>query len=61
MATGPVLSNFKEFTEGLDPDTKGLTISNSDELRTVHNSFARQGEGMLWGVATSLGHLNLVQ
>ena len=40
---GPILSNFKDFAQDLDPETKGLTISNSEELRTAHNSFARQG------------------
>ena len=39
---GNVLSNFRDFTKEFDPATKGLALSNSDEIRTVHNSFARQ-------------------
>lgn len=41
--TGSILTNFKEFAEYMDPETKGLSISNCEELRQIHNSFARQG------------------
>ncbi|KAM0751694.1 hypothetical protein T439DRAFT_300694 [Meredithblackwellia eburnea MCA 4105] len=38
---GEELENLKAFSDGLDPETKGWTISNSERIRAVHNSFAR--------------------
>ncbi|GAA5908154.1 hypothetical protein JCM5296_000519 [Sporobolomyces johnsonii] len=38
---GEELSNLQAFSEGLDPETRGWTISNSEKIREVHNSFAR--------------------
>lgn len=29
------------FSEGLDSETRGWTISNSEKIREVHNSFAK--------------------
>lgn len=39
---GEVLNNFATFTQGLDGEMKGLTLSNAEEIRKVHNSFSRQ-------------------
>jgi ubiquitin carboxyl-terminal hydrolase L5 len=42
LELGPVLSDFKEFTKSFDPAMKGLALSNSETIRSVHNSFSRQ-------------------
>lgn len=39
---GPTLTEFKEFCDSFDPAMKGFALSNSEAIRTVHNSFARQ-------------------
>lgn len=39
---GPHLNEFKEFTANLDPQMKGLAVSNSEPIRKAHNSFQRQ-------------------
>lgn len=39
---GETLTNFKEFASSFDPATKGFSLSNSDKIREVHNSFSRQ-------------------
>ncbi|CAD7082817.1 unnamed protein product [Hermetia illucens] len=39
---GNTLSEFKEFCQTFDAYTKGLSLSNASQIRTVHNSFARQ-------------------
>lgn len=37
---GETLTNFLEFTSSFqDPDLRGETISNSEQIRNVHNSF----------------------
>lgn len=38
---GEELNNLGNFSEGLDSESKGWTISNSEKIRSVHNSFAR--------------------
>lgn len=37
---GSDLSNFKSFVEGFDGEMIGETITNSDTIRQVHNSFS---------------------
>lgn len=39
---GAILSEFKEFSASFDPTMKGLSISNSDVIKDVHNGFSRQ-------------------
>lgn len=42
LKLGENLSTFKEFSKQFDPALKGLSLSNSDVIKQVHNSFARQ-------------------
>lgn len=42
LKLGTTLSELKDFCQSFDPQMKGLTISNSSVIRSVHNSFARQ-------------------
>jgi len=39
---GDTLRSFGEFTSSFDPAMKGLSLGSSQEIREVHNSFARQ-------------------
>ncbi|XP_072294617.1 ubiquitin carboxyl-terminal hydrolase isozyme L5 [Eucyclogobius newberryi] len=39
---GDTLSEFREFSQSFDAAMKGLALSNSEVIRQVHNSFARQ-------------------
>ncbi|XP_053685439.1 ubiquitin carboxyl-terminal hydrolase isozyme L5 [Sabethes cyaneus] len=39
---GSTLSDFKEFCISFDAYNRGLALSNAAQIRTVHNSFARQ-------------------
>lgn len=36
---GDELGQFKEFTRGLDDESRGYAIGNSDTMRSAHNSF----------------------
>jgi ubiquitin carboxyl-terminal hydrolase L5 len=38
---GKELKEFKEFTQEFPPEFRGDTLTNSDMIREVHNSFAR--------------------
>lgn len=42
LKLGTTLTEFKEFVQSFDSNMKGLALSNSETIRTVHNSFARQ-------------------
>lgn len=39
---GTTLNDFKDFTQSFDAYNRGLALSNASQIRTVHNSFARQ-------------------
>jgi len=39
---GDVLSEFRDFVSDFDSDFKGMTLSNSEKIRTIHNSYAKQ-------------------
>lgn len=39
---GPMLTDFRAFTSGFDAANKGLSLSNSEQIRALHNSFSRQ-------------------
>lgn len=38
---GAVLTEFSSFTASFPPNLKGVAISSSEEIKTIHNSFAR--------------------
>uniref|UniRef100_A0A8C2ZYQ5 Ubiquitin carboxyl-terminal hydrolase n=1 Tax=Cyclopterus lumpus TaxID=8103 RepID=A0A8C2ZYQ5_CYCLU len=42
MLVGDTLTEFREFSQSFDAAMKGLALSNSEVIRQVHNSFARQ-------------------
>lgn len=42
LKLGNTLTDLKEFCISFDALNKGLTLSNASQIRTVHNSFARQ-------------------
>ena len=42
VVLGSTIQDFKEFCGSFDAGMKGLTLSNSDQIRSVHNSFSRQ-------------------
>lgn len=42
LTLGETLTDFKDFCQSFDAQNKGLTLSNASQIRTVHNSFARQ-------------------
>ncbi|XP_058802271.1 ubiquitin carboxyl-terminal hydrolase isozyme L5 [Phymastichus coffea] len=42
IALGSTLDELKNFCQSFDANMRGLALSNSDTIRKVHNSFARQ-------------------
>lgn len=42
MELGSELTKLKEFSMSFDPKMRGLTLSNSQTIRSAHNSMARQ-------------------
>lgn len=41
ITLGNELKNLKEFSKGLDPESIGYSIGQSDFIRETHNSFTR--------------------
>lgn len=41
LELGPELQRFREFTQALDPVSKGDAIAGFEFIRNIHNSFAR--------------------
>ncbi|KAJ5332713.1 Peptidase C12 [Penicillium brevicompactum] len=41
ITLGPELQSFKEFTTGFPAELRGEALSNSEAIRSAHNSFAR--------------------
>lgn len=46
---GQVLDNFKSFAHELPPDMRGLCLSNSLEIRQIHNEFGNLEELLAFG------------
>lgn len=46
---GQVLDNFKSFAQELPPDLRGLCLSNSLEIRQIHNEFGNLEELLAFG------------
>jgi ubiquitin carboxyl-terminal hydrolase L5 len=42
VTLGQTLEGFKSFTQGFDPANRGLCLSNSEDIRNMHNSFSRE-------------------
>eukprot|EP00126_Sphaerothecum_destruens_P001138 Sdes_comp13281_c0_seq1m3126 len=53
---GEELDNFKTFTREFPAELKGLAISNSEKIRSVHNSFARNDAFLLENEPKSENH-----
>lgn len=41
---GDALTSFKDFTQDFTPALRGLSLTNFDHLRKLHNTFARKSE-----------------
>jgi ubiquitin carboxyl-terminal hydrolase L5 len=41
VTLGPTIGGFLEFTQALDPHTRGEMVGQSEDIRKVHNAFAR--------------------
>ncbi|KAJ1561689.1 ubiquitin carboxyl-terminal hydrolase, partial [Nowakowskiella sp. JEL0078] len=50
---GEKLKEFRSFCGDFDPETKGWAISNADQIRLVHNSFAKPDPFLMEGTGES--------
>lgn len=46
---GDELSRFRDFSQGMDPVSKGMVVGNSDVIREAHNSFAPRQQFVVEG------------
>lgn len=44
---GEELTRFRDFSNGMDPVTKGMVVGNSEVIRSAHNSFGPQQQFIL--------------
>ncbi len=49
ISLGSVLKNLREFSMPLDSYSRGLTLGECNEVRTIHNSFASQEPFLIQG------------
>ncbi|KAF1352019.1 hypothetical protein BDV97DRAFT_397073 [Delphinella strobiligena] len=61
LELGSELQRFKEFTQPLDPVSKGDAIAGFDFIRNIHNSFARNVDMLNVDALLKEKHLKLIK